>query len=55
MGYFNDVLTNFLGLECASCVAVYAGSGSSQISSNILICVSKMNEVLTGLERHEGE
>ncbi len=29
MDYFNDVLTNFLGLELVSCVAVYAGSESS--------------------------
>ncbi len=27
----------------------------SQCVKNILICVSKMNEGLTGLERHEGE
>ncbi len=26
MDYFNNVLTNFLDLECSSCVAVYAGS-----------------------------
>ncbi len=31
MDYFNDVLTTFLGLERVSCVAVYAGSESSQI------------------------
>ncbi len=35
MDYFNDVLTNFLGLEHVSCVAVYAGSESSQTSSEI--------------------
>ncbi len=34
MDYFNDVLT-FLGFERVSCVAFYAGSESSQISSNI--------------------
>ncbi len=27
----------------------------SEFSKNILICVQKMNEGLTGLERHEGE
>ncbi len=32
MDYFNDVITNFLGLERVSCVAVYGGSESSQIS-----------------------
>ncbi len=56
MDYFNDVLTAFLALERFSCFAVYGGSESSRISSkNILICVPKMNEGLTGLERHEGE
>ncbi len=56
MEYFNNVLTNFLGLERGSSVAVYAGSESSQISSkNILICVLKMNEGLTGLEQRKGE
>ncbi len=33
MDYFiNDVLTTFLDLERVSCVAVYAGLDSSQIS-----------------------
>ncbi len=35
MNYFNDVLTPFLGLERGSCIAVYAESESSQISSKI--------------------
>ncbi len=35
MDYFNDVLTTFLGLERFSCIAVYAGSESSRISSKI--------------------
>ncbi len=34
MDYFNDVLTTFLCLERGSSLAVYAGSESSQISSN---------------------
>ncbi len=55
MDYFNDVLTTFLGLECVSSVAVYAGSESSRISSkNILNCVPKINKGFMGLERHEG-
>ncbi len=37
-----------LDLERISCVAVYAGSESSRISSKIY-CVPKMNEGLTGL------
>ncbi len=40
MYYFNDVLTTFLGLECFSSVAVYAGSESSWIF------VTKLNEGL---------
>ncbi len=57
MDYFNDVLTTFLGLERGSTVAVYGGSESSFTfhKKYILICVPKMNEGLTGLERHEGE
>ncbi len=55
MDYFNDVLTTFLGLEHGGYIAVYAGSESSDLIKNILICVPKMNEGLTGLERHEGE
>ncbi len=35
MDYFNDVFTTFLGLERFSCIAVYAGSESSLISSKI--------------------
>ncbi len=46
MDYFNNVLTTFLGLKCGSCVAVYAKI------LIILICVPKMNDDLTDLERH---
>ncbi len=39
-----------------SCIAVYAESESTQISTkNILICVPKMTDVLIGLEQHEGK
>ncbi len=61
MDYFIDVLTTFLGLEHFSCIAVYAGSerflleGSWILIKKILICVPKMNEDLTRLERHESE
>ncbi len=55
MDYFNNVLTTFLGLDCISCVTVYAGSESSDFIKNILICVPEMNEGLGGLERHEGQ
>ncbi len=58
MDYLNEVRTTFLGLEHGSSLAVYAGSESSWLLDfikNILICVSKMNECLIDLERHEGE
>ncbi len=55
MDYFNDVRTIFLGLEHGGYVAVSAGSESSDLIKNIFICVPKMNNSLTGLERHEGE
>ncbi len=55
MHYFNDVLTTFLGLERVSCVAVYAGQKALGLYKNVLIFVQKLNEGLTGLERHEGE
>ncbi len=51
LDYFTDVLTTFLGLGTFSCVAVCGESENSQTSSNILICVLKMNGGLTGLER----
>ncbi len=56
MDYFNDDLITFLGLERVSCIAVFAGSESFWILlKNILICVPKMKEDLTGLEQHKGE
>ncbi len=55
MDYFNNVLT-FLGLERASCVAVYAELESSRISSKTLKFVfQRWMKVLKGLEWHEGE
>ncbi len=56
MDYFNNVLTVFLGLEHGSSNAVYMqGQKDLWFHQNILICDPKMNEGLTGLERHEGE
>ncbi len=49
MDYFTDVLAVFLCIDHVSILAVYGDI------KNILICVLKMNEGLTGLERHEGE
>ncbi len=56
MDYFNDVLTNLLGLERVSCVAVCGRVRElSEFIKNILICVLKMIKGFMGLERHEGE
>ncbi len=35
MDYFNDILTTLLGFERDRSIAVYAGPGSSRISSKI--------------------
>ncbi len=48
MNYFNYVLTTFLGLETFSFIALYGGSEALGFIKNILICVPKMNEGLTG-------
>ncbi len=53
MDYFNDVLNTFLGLDCG--ILLWMARKLSDFIKNILICVPKMNEGLTGLERHEGE
>ncbi len=50
---FNYVLNTFL--ENVSCIAVYGGQKALRCNTNILICVPKMNEGLTGLEPREGE
>ncbi len=44
MDYFNDVLATFLGLEIGSCIAVYAGSESSRISSWISLYLCSEDE-----------
>ncbi len=56
MDYFTDLLATFLDLDCVRTLAVY-GRVRELLDSikNILICVLKMYEGLTGLERHEGE
>ncbi len=56
MDYFVDHLGNFLCLDRGSTLAVYGSvKVLTDLIKNILICVPKMNEGLTGLERHEGE
>ncbi len=56
MDYFNDVLAAFLCLDRGSTLAVYGRVRKLlDLIKNILICVPKMNEGLTGLEWHNGE
>ncbi len=56
MDYFNDLFAMFLSLDRVRILAVYGKVRElSECIKNILICVLKMNEGLTGLERHEGE
>ncbi len=55
MDYFIDVLATFLCVD-RNILAVYGRVRElSEFIKNILICVPKMKEDLTGLERHEGE
>jgi len=45
-----------MGIKKGSVIAADAGlTELSDFIKNILICVPKMNEGLTGVERHEGE
>ncbi len=48
------VLTTFCALTMYPC-CLWRVRKLSDLIKNILICVPKMNEGLTGLERHEGE
>ena len=49
-------LYTFLGLESGSCVdSEWRDRKLSDFIKNIFICVVKMKESLTCLERHEGE
>ncbi len=56
MDYFDDVLTMFMDLDHVRILAVYERIKKLlEFIKNISICVPKMNEGLTGLERLEGE
>ena len=56
MNCFKYVFSSFLGIESVNYLAGNAGlTEPSDFIKNILICVLKMNEGLTGVERHEGE
>ena len=49
-------LIHFLGQQVITSIEVYGGVIQlSDLIKNILICVPKLNEGLTGLEQHEGE
>ncbi len=52
--YFTNVLAKFLGLK-TFLLRCWRFRKLSDFIKKILICVLKMNEGLTGLERHEGE
>ncbi len=54
MDYFKDVLTTFLNLDRGSS-CLWRVRELTGCLKNILNCVIKMYEGLTGLERHEGE
>ncbi len=54
MDYFNDVLTTFVGLGTFQLhCSLWKVRKLSVFIKNILICVPKMNEGLTGLEQLE--
>ncbi len=55
MDYFTDVLAMFLDLGTLQLQLLSTEDQLSDFIKNILIWVLKMNEGLTGLERHEGE
>ncbi len=56
MDYFTDVLATFLCFVRGRNLAVY-GQVKELLNfiNKFLICVPKMNEGLTGVERNEGE
>ncbi len=55
-GLFTDLLAMFLDLDHVRTLAVSGRVRElSDSIKNILICVLKTNEGLTGLELHEGE
>ncbi len=56
MDYFTDLLATYLSLDLVRIPAVYWRVRELLVcTKNILICVLKMNEGLTGLEEHEDE
>ncbi len=50
MDYFNDVLLPFWALNVVTLLLSMQGQKALDFIKNILICVSKMNEGLTGRE-----
>ena len=55
LDYINDVFNNFSGPASYNVLEAYGEVIQlSDLIKNSLICVLKMNECLTGLERQEG-
>ncbi len=57
MDYFNNVLNMFLCVDSGRTLAVYEKVRELLDfikKKKILLCFPKMNEGITGLERHEG-
>ncbi len=56
MDYFNNVRAMFQVLDRGRILVVYGRVRErTEFLTNILICVPKMSEGLTGLVQHEGE
>jgi len=56
MNWFKYVFSTFMDLERGNVIAPYIGlTEPSDFNKNISICVPKMNEGLTGVERHDDE
>ncbi len=53
MDYFNNVLLSFCALNVV--VVLLSSQKTLGFIKNILICVLKIKEGLTGLEQHDGE
>ncbi len=55
MDYFTNLLAMFLDVDCVYYIAVYGRIRELSECIKMHLCVPKMNEGFTGLERHEGE
>ncbi len=55
MDYLMMSLLPFWALNISVVLLSMQGQKALEFHQNIIICVAKMNEGFTGLERHEGE